>query len=154
MGNDQSEYLTYKDVSQMIGCHERTIRRLVEKGEFPAPVKITGHARRFKRSLVQEWIDTREDEPEVPPKATFETEDDRVRAEQLARYQKYLEQTIIIKGDLFSKEGTTSKTLAKMSKKERAKHAIPFEEFINRSGKSFVADDFERFGPGEWIEIE
>ncbi len=47
-------------VSTITGLSVPTLYRLMSQGEFPRPLKITGHARAWKLSEVMDWIDNRE----------------------------------------------------------------------------------------------
>ncbi len=47
-------------VCAVTGLSMPTIYRLMSRGQFPRPVKITGYARAWKLSEVMRWIDSRE----------------------------------------------------------------------------------------------
>ncbi|HYU45523.1 MAG TPA: AlpA family phage regulatory protein [Terriglobales bacterium] len=47
-------------VSTITGLSVPTVYRLMSQGNFPRPLKITGHARAWKLSEVMDWIDSRE----------------------------------------------------------------------------------------------
>jgi excisionase family DNA binding protein len=44
------------EVAARLHCSPRHVRRLVERGQFPAPVKL-GSLIRWPRSTVEDWID-------------------------------------------------------------------------------------------------
>jgi prophage regulatory protein len=48
------------NVCAITGLSVPTIYRLMSKGTFPRPVKITSHARAWKLSEITKWVDTRE----------------------------------------------------------------------------------------------
>ena len=58
---DFSNYFwTWKDVIALTGKSEMTIRRAMERNEFPSPVKMFGHKTRsgsvgFRREEIQLW---------------------------------------------------------------------------------------------------
>jgi prophage regulatory protein len=47
-------------VSTITGLSIPTLYRLMSQGNFPRPLKITGHARAWKLSEVMQWIDSLE----------------------------------------------------------------------------------------------
>jgi prophage regulatory protein len=52
-----------ENVSAITGLSVPTIYRLMSKGIFPHPLKITASARAWKLSEIMNWIDTRERAP-------------------------------------------------------------------------------------------
>lgn len=40
--NSEQRWLRYPEVAERIGVDERTIRRAVDKGEMPKPIKVCG----------------------------------------------------------------------------------------------------------------
>ena len=50
-------FLTVKEVAQLIGVSESTIRNMSKAGNFPMPYKIDSRTR-WKTSEVIEWADT------------------------------------------------------------------------------------------------
>jgi excisionase family DNA binding protein len=47
--------LTDKQVGELLGCSPRHVRRLVDNGQFPKPIKL-GHLTRWPRSLVEDFV--------------------------------------------------------------------------------------------------
>jgi prophage regulatory protein len=47
-------------VCTITGLSIATVYRLLAKGDFPRPLKITSHARAWRLSEVMDWIDARE----------------------------------------------------------------------------------------------
>lgn len=45
------------EVAKFIGVSTSTVRRLVNRGEFPKPVKIGGKLIAWRSAEVQRWID-------------------------------------------------------------------------------------------------
>jgi len=54
------------DVCAITGLSVPTIYRLMSRGEFPRPLKITGTARAWRLSEITAWIDTRDRESPDP----------------------------------------------------------------------------------------
>ena len=57
-------FLTWKDVIAMTGKSEMTIRRAMERNEFPSPVKMFGHKARsgsvgFRKADIYLWCEGR-----------------------------------------------------------------------------------------------
>jgi prophage regulatory protein len=53
-------------VSAIVGLSVPTLYRLMAQGEFPRPLRLTGHARAWRLSTVVGWIDDRaQDRAEV-----------------------------------------------------------------------------------------
>lgn len=48
--------LDAKQVSELIGCHERHIRRLADNGKMPPPLKI-GKLSRWSVKAINDWVD-------------------------------------------------------------------------------------------------
>jgi prophage regulatory protein len=46
-------------VSAIVGLSVPTLYRLMAQGEFPRPIRLTGHARAWRLSTVMKWIDAR-----------------------------------------------------------------------------------------------
>lgn len=49
------EMLTIDELAGRLKVHTRTIRRLIQRGHLPAPVKL-GHGLRWPEAQIQEWI--------------------------------------------------------------------------------------------------
>lgn len=47
------------EVEDSIGYKKSKIYQMIDKGEFPAPVKLGSRSRAWKEEEVQEWIDER-----------------------------------------------------------------------------------------------
>lgn len=56
----QDRFLAPKRVAEMTSLHRTTIYRKVERGEFPAPVRLGERRIAFKESEVRAWMDARE----------------------------------------------------------------------------------------------
>ena len=54
MKNDR--FVNRRQVAEMLSVSERTTRRLVEKGELPAPVRVGGHAVRWSEAAVRDYM--------------------------------------------------------------------------------------------------
>jgi predicted DNA-binding transcriptional regulator AlpA len=48
------------DVSAMLAVSKRTISRLIKEGDFPEPYRISMAVLRWKKSVVLEWLKTRQ----------------------------------------------------------------------------------------------
>ena len=51
--------LTKKDVATQLRIDPRTLQRMVDAGEFPAPVPISPGRTRWRQATIDEWIDGR-----------------------------------------------------------------------------------------------
>ncbi len=51
--------LSYQEIETLTGMTRVTIWRLVKKGEFPQPRKVTSRLVRFLESEVVEWAESR-----------------------------------------------------------------------------------------------
>lgn len=56
-----SDWLSYQEVSQLTGLKRNTLLRMIERGEFPAPVRINRQIVKFSLNTVQDWIKSKED---------------------------------------------------------------------------------------------
>ena len=56
---ENDRLLKAKEVCEKIGVSESTLRRMVKEGDFPAPIRISKRASRWRLSEVEEWMDTR-----------------------------------------------------------------------------------------------
>jgi predicted DNA-binding transcriptional regulator AlpA len=54
---EQEMILTIHDVSQLSKLSESTIRRLVSRREFPAPVHLAGRRNFWSERAVKDWIE-------------------------------------------------------------------------------------------------
>jgi prophage regulatory protein len=52
--------LRVDSVCAITGLSVPTVYRLMSRGDFPRPIKITGYARAWKLSEIMNWIDGRE----------------------------------------------------------------------------------------------
>jgi excisionase family DNA binding protein len=48
--------LTPDDLARVLQLSTRSVRRLVDQGHCPKPVKVSGRAIRWEPTAVQEWI--------------------------------------------------------------------------------------------------
>lgn len=55
-----SQFLSYKEVIQLIGLSKSTIWRLYSRNLFPKPMLISHRRIAFKASEIEEWIKLRE----------------------------------------------------------------------------------------------
>lgn len=53
------QMLTARGVSAATGLCVSLIYRLVQRGQFPAPVRLTARSTRWKASEISAWIETR-----------------------------------------------------------------------------------------------
>lgn len=42
-------------VGELLSCHSRTVKRMSERGEMPAPIKIASLLR-WRKSEIEEWV--------------------------------------------------------------------------------------------------
>lgn len=54
--------LTEKQVLEKVGFKSTTLHRLVKRGEFPAPVRITSDMRRWPESEVAAYVERKKQE--------------------------------------------------------------------------------------------
>ena len=59
-------YLRRKSVEAITSLSRTTIYDLMNKGDFPRPVKLTGRAVAWPESAIQEWLASR---PSTDPRA-------------------------------------------------------------------------------------
>ena len=57
--------LRCKDVVELTKLGTGTIYRLINKGTFPRPIKVTEYAVRWRRSDVMDWMDSRPESNQV-----------------------------------------------------------------------------------------
>ena len=58
---NQNRVLRIKEVSQILGMAESTIRKkITDKNDFPAPIKLGARAIGIKSSDLEDWIKNRE----------------------------------------------------------------------------------------------
>ncbi len=55
--SDETQMLDIKGVALRLACSERQVRRLMNSGEIPAPVRLGGNVRWTQRQLA-EWVAT------------------------------------------------------------------------------------------------
>lgn len=53
--NSDLQLLKTGDVASLVRLSERTITRLVQKGEFPSPMKV-GRTNLWQRSIIVKWM--------------------------------------------------------------------------------------------------
>lgn len=51
--------LTKSEVSKMLTLSKSTLERLIKKGRFPRPIKLSTHRVGWKESVVLAWIEFR-----------------------------------------------------------------------------------------------
>jgi len=56
--------ISLEDVSAMLAVSKRTISRLIKEGDFPEPYRISAAVLRWKKSVVLEWLKTRQQAPQ------------------------------------------------------------------------------------------
>lgn len=59
MEKEQIGIYRRREVLELIGAGDNTIRRLMERGEFPRPIQISPRSIGWKKSDVHAWIDSR-----------------------------------------------------------------------------------------------
>ncbi len=47
------------DVQDLIGLHRSTVYRMIDRKEFPAPIRLSPNAVGWLREEVDEWVATR-----------------------------------------------------------------------------------------------
>jgi predicted DNA-binding transcriptional regulator AlpA len=58
----EEKLLDTNDLSVMLSLHLKTVQKMLrEENDFPKPIMITPHTRRWKRSEIIEWINSRHD---------------------------------------------------------------------------------------------
>jgi excisionase family DNA binding protein len=50
------EWLTTREVAQLLGIGPGTLRRWVRQGTFPRPARWNQRVHRWRRSIVEEWL--------------------------------------------------------------------------------------------------
>ena len=64
---DMPELMQTIDVCDYINMSRRTLRRLVQKGEFPQPIRYNDRLHRWPKAIVQKWYDSLgPDEDDLP----------------------------------------------------------------------------------------
>ena len=53
--------LTIKEVTEICGISRSTIHRLMKRGLFPLPVRVSPRAVRWRKSDIDRWLATRPD---------------------------------------------------------------------------------------------
>ena len=51
------------DVEKKLNVSRQTLYRLLENKEFPEPYRITETTLRWKESVIDEWLESRRDQP-------------------------------------------------------------------------------------------
>ena len=57
MATKAPELLTEQEVCQMLGISKSTLRRMIRRGEFPEPRKLSPGTRRWPKQDVYHYID-------------------------------------------------------------------------------------------------
>ena len=57
--NIEEPMLRRRSVERMTGLSKSTLYRLIKKGEFPPPLRLTRKAVRWRREEVHEWLSLR-----------------------------------------------------------------------------------------------
>lgn len=55
-----------REVIAIAGASDNTIRRMIERGEFPAPIQISPRAIGWRKSDIHAWLSSRP-EAHLPP---------------------------------------------------------------------------------------
>ncbi|TNC61832.1 helix-turn-helix transcriptional regulator [Rubellimicrobium roseum] len=50
------KHLNRREVEEIVGLSRASIYRLMERGEFPRPVRVTSKAVRWPESSIAQWI--------------------------------------------------------------------------------------------------
>ena len=53
----EGEYLTPTQVAEMLGIDKRTLRRLVARGGFPEPLRLSQQVVRYPRKAVLDYLE-------------------------------------------------------------------------------------------------
>lgn len=51
--------MTIREVAERLGVSDDTVRRLVARGDFPAPVYVSERSPRWAFSAVTQWLENR-----------------------------------------------------------------------------------------------
>lgn len=51
--------LTFSEAADAVGLHESTVRRLVQRGEFAAPLILSPRRIAFREKDVEAWLNSR-----------------------------------------------------------------------------------------------
>jgi excisionase family DNA binding protein len=54
------EWLTTREVAQLLGITVGTLRRWIRQGTFPAPARLNPRVLRWRRRVVENWFDQRQ----------------------------------------------------------------------------------------------
>jgi predicted DNA-binding transcriptional regulator AlpA len=57
------ELLPIAEVAALLGVDVRTVHRLRHDQEFPAPIPVSKRMKRWSRSSLQAWLNSRREEP-------------------------------------------------------------------------------------------
>ncbi len=57
-------FLTVTEVGAMLGCSEKTVYRMVERGKLPPPKAVGGGEPRFPHRMIAAWLVWQEYAPE------------------------------------------------------------------------------------------
>ena len=57
INQENRQFLTIKEVSNLLGISVSTINRLIKKGDFPRKIKISPRRIVFMKKQIIEWID-------------------------------------------------------------------------------------------------
>lgn len=57
MSAAQERLLKREEVEQMLGIRKTHLYAMIERGEFPRPIRVGANAVRWKLSTVSEWIE-------------------------------------------------------------------------------------------------
>lgn len=57
--NIEEPMLRRRSVERMTGLSKSTLYRLIKKGEFPPPLRLTRKAVRWRREEISEWLSHR-----------------------------------------------------------------------------------------------
>lgn len=65
--NDEVSIIRKRQVLEITGLKDSTIRRLIDAGEFPAPIQLGPRCVGFYKSAVLSWINSRPAAPKRRP---------------------------------------------------------------------------------------
>ncbi len=56
----EARILRINEVAKHVGLHRSTVYRLIDRKEFPAPIRLGPNAVGWLREEIEEWVVTRE----------------------------------------------------------------------------------------------
>lgn len=66
MQNDELGIYRRGETLKLVGLGDNTVRRMVERGEFPKPIQISARTVGWRKAEIRAWLDSRP-EAHLPP---------------------------------------------------------------------------------------